>query len=272
MKQVEQVSIHCRKELLDRKKSVKEFYLYILREAIRDTKLALLPKRNIDRAIIVVHPHVRQTVLDGLERQSLLLHVPGEEASSKNWVIKCVDLLSSLPNSPRRYLASQLRPQIAPRPATALAPSPAPASASASASYGPAPSDLAAASSPSPNPSPPVEAPEEPSPSPELIDSLPLAPPPKQFPPADQVVQRKSPKKDDGSEKKKIVAIAATAAGVLAVVALFLFCCLRGSSKKIGPRDGKRDEKPLLDLSMSDFSTGIYQVFFFPMIHYYLQL
>jgi hypothetical protein len=256
---VEQVSIHCRKELLDREKSLKDFDLYILREAIRDTKLALLPKRNIGRAIIVLHPHMRQTVLDCLGRKSLLLHDPGEEASSKNWVIKCVDTLFSWPNSPRRYLASQSRQQIAPRPATALAPSPA----SASPINGPAPSDLAASSSPSPNPRPPVEAPEEPSPSPELIDSLPLAPPPQHFPPALQVVPGKSPKKDSGSETKKIVAIAATAAAVLVVVAVLLFCCLKGSSKKIGPRDGKRDEKPLLELSMSDFSTGMYLSSFF---------
>lgn len=252
---MEQVSTHCRKELLDRKKSVKDFDLYILREAVRDSKLALLAKRNIDRPIIVLHPHMKQTVLDCLGRKSLLLHVPGEEACSKNWVIKCVDLLFSLPNSPRRYLASQ---SLAPRSATPLAPSPA----SASPIYAPAPSDPAAASSPSPNPRPPVEPPEEPSSSPELIGLVPPAPPPppKHFPPVDQLVPRNSSKNDNGvgDEKKKVVAIAATAAGVVVVVALLLFCCLKGSNKKIGPRDGKRDEKPLLELSMSDFSTGMY--------------
>jgi hypothetical protein len=253
---VEQVSIRCMKELLDRKKYVKDFDLYILREAIRDSKLALLAKRNIDRPIMVLHPHMTQTVLDCLGRKSLLLHVPGEEACSKNWVIKCVDLLFSWPNSPRRYLASQSLQQIAPRPAKALAPSPA----SAPPIYAPAPSDPAAASSPSPNPRPPVEPPEEPSPSPELIGLVPPAPapPPKHFSPADQLVPRNSSKNDNGNEKKKVVAIAATAAGVVVVVALLLFCCLKGSNKKIGPKDGKRDEKPLLELSMNDFSTGIY--------------
>ncbi|XP_041006589.1 formin-like protein 3 [Juglans microcarpa x Juglans regia] len=55
---------------------------------------------------------------------------------------------------------------------------------------------------------------------------------------------------------EKIVVVAATATGVLAFVALLLFCCLKGSRKKIVGRNGQRDERPLLTLSLNYFSSG----------------
>uniref|UniRef100_A0A2N9IY67 Formin-like protein n=1 Tax=Fagus sylvatica TaxID=28930 RepID=A0A2N9IY67_FAGSY len=206
---VERAWVHCRKELIDKKDLLEDFDLYILQEAIRDTK---------------------------------------SEDSFNNWFIKCVELLSSLPNTPRRHLVSQSHRQIAPN----LAPTLAPIPAAASPSYGPAPSDLAPSSSSSPNPKLLVEAPKAPSPSPNVVDSLP--PPPKHFRPVHHAVPRNSPKKDDSRDIKKVVVIAAAAAGVLTILALLLFCCLKGGRNKI--RDGQKDERPLLNLSISDFSAG----------------
>ncbi len=257
---MERAWVHCRKELIDKKDLLEDFDLYILQEAIRDTKSGLLLKRNIDRDIWILPPHMRQPVLDCLRRKSFVCHL-GEEDSFNNWFIKCVELLSSLPNTPRRHLVSQSHRQIAPN----LAPTLAPIPAAASPSYGPAPSDLAPSSSSSPNPKLLVEAPKAPSPSPNVVDSLP--PPPKHFRPVHHAVPRNSPKKDDSRDIKKVVVIAAAAAGVLTILALLLFCCLKGGRNKI--RDGQKDERPLLNLSISDFSAGMR---FLSLTHYYLQL
>ncbi|KAM4093247.1 hypothetical protein ACB094_06G100400 [Castanea mollissima] len=237
---VEQVWVHCRKELIDRKDLLEDFGLNILQEAIRNTKSRLLPKRKIDKAIRVLPPHIRQLVLDCLRRKSFLFHP--DEDSFKNRFIKCAELLFSLPNAPRRHLVSQSPGQIATNPA------PAPSTTEAeSPNYGPAPS-----SSSSPNPNPPVQAPEAPAPSLDVISSPP--PRPKHLPPLRSVVPQNSPKKDNSYQMKKIVVAVATAVGALALLALLLICCLKGGSNKIGPKEGQRDERPLLNLSMSDFS------------------
>lgn len=245
---MEQVWVHCRKELIDRKDLLEDFDLNILQDAIRNTKSRLLPKRKIDKAIRVLPPHMRQQVLDCLRRKSFLFHP--DEDSFNNRFIKCAELLFSLPNAPRRHLVSQSPGQIA------TSPAPAPSTTEAeSPNYGPAPSNLAPSSSSSPNPNPPVQPPEAPAPSLDVISSPP--PRPKHLPPHHSVVPQNSPKKDDSYQMKKIVVAAATAVGVLALLALLLICCLKGGSNKIGPKEGQRDERPLLNLRMSDFSGGI---------------
>ncbi|XP_035551030.1 formin-like protein 3 [Juglans regia] len=222
---VVQIWIHCRKELINRKDSL-VFYFSILKEAITNRISAFFPIVNIERYSRVLPSHIRQTVLDCLRRKNLRLHVPGKVASTEKWIINCVEGPQSWPNAPRRYLVSQSHRQIAANPPPALAPIPA----SASPSNDPAPSDLVPANYSSPS----------------TIN----------FPPVHHVVPGKSPKKHDGTKMEKNVVVAATAAGVLAFVALLLFCCLKGSSKKIGGRNGQRDERPLLTLSLNFFSTG----------------
>ncbi|XP_023871373.2 formin-like protein 3 [Quercus suber] len=189
---------------------------------------------------------MRQLVLDCLRRKSFLFHP--DEDSLKNRFIKCAELLFSLPNAPRRHLVSQSPGQIA------TSPAPAPSTTEAeSPNYGPAPSNLAPSSSSSPNPNPPVQVPEAPAPSLNVISSPP--PRPKHLPPHHSVVPQNSPKKDS-YQMKTIVVAAAIAVGVLALLALLLICCLKGGSNKIGPKEGQRDERPLLNLRMSDFSAG----------------
>lgn len=235
------------------KDSLKEFDLYTLKEASRDRKSLLLSKREIHGAPRVLPPCMRKTVLDCLRKKKFLLNVPGEETGSKSWIIKCVELLFRRPNAPRRRLARQSHRRLAPTPVPALAPMPA----SVSPSYGLGPSDLVPASSPLQNPrATPLEGPEVQSPSPGLIDLLP--PPQKDFPPVHHNAPNNSAREHGSSHTEKIIIVAATAAGVLAFISLILFCCLKGSSNKIGPRDGQKDERPLLTLSMSDFSAGIH--------------
>ncbi|KAG2717105.1 hypothetical protein I3760_03G157600 [Carya illinoinensis] len=249
---VEQIWIHCRKELIERKETLKELELSILHEITRDIIPAFFTNGNIDRSLRFLPPHVRQTVLDCLRRKSLLFHGPSKGACSKNGIINCVEWLFSWPNVPRRYLLGKSSRQKPPSPD----PAPAPIPASISPRSGLAPYNQVPASFPSPSPGAPVGALGETSFSPDIIDPIAPPAPHKNSPPVHHVVPQKSPKKHDSSQKKKIVVITATAVGVLAFVALLLLCCLKGSNKKNGAKDGKRDEKPFLMLSMSDFSAG----------------
>ncbi|XP_041002382.1 formin-like protein 3 isoform X1 [Juglans microcarpa x Juglans regia] len=247
---VEKIWIRCRKELIDRKETLKELELSILHEITRDIIPAFSTNENIDRSLRVLPPHVRQTVLDCLRRKSLLFHGPIKGACSENGIINCVEWLFSWPNVPRRYLVSKSSRMKPPSPA------PAPIPASTSPRSGLAPYNQVPASTPSPSLGAPVGALEETYFSSDIIDPIAPPPPHKRSPPVHHVVPQKSPKKHDSSQKEKIVLVTATAAGVLAFVALLLLCCLKGSNKKNGAKDGKRDEKPLLMLSMSDFSAG----------------
>lgn len=151
-------------------------------------------------------------------------------------------------------------PTLSPEPATGyhFAPALAPGAAS---SYGsapalspaPAPSyGLRPASTSSPNSYFPVKASE-------LASRFASPPPPKnskRSPPRPKASKHPPSKKQNDILKETIIAVVATAIGTFAMVALLFFCCFRGKRNKIGPRDGRRDESPLLHLSLSDFSAG----------------
>ncbi|KAA8526471.1 hypothetical protein F0562_008326 [Nyssa sinensis] len=144
---------------------------------------------------------------------------------------------------------------LVPTPGAAAAPglAPTPGPAAESPSYAPAPSYFVPASSPSPILQPPSEAP-----APSLPQDLNDSPPPpsavKHPPPRPQAGPPHPSNNNSDSQKNYI--IAATAAATLAFVALLLFCFLKGNSNKIGPTDGKRDEKPLLNFFSSAASAG----------------
>lgn len=102
---------------------------------------------------------------------------------------------------------------------------------------------------------PPVKAP-KPTFSPKIKKSpppLPVKPHPRQH-----AAPPKPSNENSNSRVLKIAVIVASSVASLALIALFLFCCLRGRKNKIGPRDGQRDENPLLNFCLSDLSNGIY--------------
>lgn len=72
--------------------------------------------------------------------------------------------------------------------------------------------------------------------------------------------QKRTEKHHDGISKiTLIIAVAVTAVTTFGLVAFIFFCCFQRRRNKIGPIDGKRDERPLLILNASsDFSTGMY--------------
>ncbi|KAK6142476.1 hypothetical protein DH2020_022824 [Rehmannia glutinosa] len=60
---------------------------------------------------------------------------------------------------------------------------------------------------------------------------------------------------NNNNQKYIIAAAVASVVAVLALMALFLFVCLK-KKKRVEPKDGQRDEKPLLNFSASDISAG----------------
>ncbi|KAK0591243.1 hypothetical protein LWI29_037428 [Acer saccharum] len=285
----EQSWMHCRKELVKKTDGFSGFELYSPREGTADLKPTLLIRRKIHKAINVLPTQVKQSLLDCLRKESIGLDVSAKEAGLKHWFFKSVELLFGWPSAPRRYLAgmhhqqteptsdwhpSPLRSQIhARKPLSVQSPTPAPASLIDGESP---------ASSQSPNstssPSPQhedykkpsfspltAERPSSPSPLPE--DDYDLFGPALSFPddpfwgippyPADNdspPTGKKSEKKSD--DNKMIIAVSVTAGlSFLLSASLFLiFCLLRRHKNKVGPGNGKRDDRPLLNLS--DISNG----------------
>ncbi|KAJ6741104.1 FORMIN-RELATED [Salix purpurea] len=249
-KMAEQAWIHCWKEFVDRNGSFEDFDLDTLQEASFELKSRLLTRENIDESPSALSPKMKQELLDYCLRQKNL-HFSYHEDSSRHSVIKCVRFLLDLCNSHRGYLASNTRRQAKP----GLTPPPE----AASPGYGPAPFNLVAASSSSPrrktlsflekkvyrlqdmSDSPPPPSPGKHSPPSSHFHKH--APPPPPPPPVHK-----------GIDQNLIVAVAATAAGTFCFVAtLFIcWCCCRGSSNKIGPGGGKRDERPLLNFNLSN--------------------
>ncbi|KAJ7981340.1 Formin-like protein [Quillaja saponaria] len=243
----EQVGVHCRKELTDRNNNaVEEFDLYNLPEESTEMRSVQLTERNVYKAIKFLPPHLEQNILDCVRKKSFPFPVSGEEVGSRSLLLKCVELLLGWPSAPRRYLADESHSQIAP----STGPAEAPEAAAASPSHGPSP-----ASSLSPNLQPRVEDPSLPS---DEIEPLTPPRPPKQASPRPQAKPHNPPKKQDDNDNKTtiIVAAAATAAGTIVLIVLILFCCLKSNKKKIGPKEGQKDDRPLLTLSISDFSAG----------------
>lgn len=197
----------------------------------------------------VLPPQMKQELLNCLRKTNLLFGVSSQEASSTHWFIKCFELLLGWSNSPRRYLASESHRQIAPSHDPYLASAPA----APPTGHGAAASNPAPASSPSPN---------QPTQKnlhykQDMTDSLLPSPSPaihKHYPPSPPRIYRHYPSKaHDEIDKETFAAVVATAIATFCFVAMLFFCwcCFKGSNNKIGPRGGKRDERPLLHLNLS---------------------
>ncbi|KAI8006161.1 Formin-like protein 3 [Camellia lanceoleosa] len=179
---------------------------------------------------------VKQTLSDCLRRKFFPFRASGKVADSRAWFEKCLEFLFGWSNVPRRYLASKSH--------IAGSPAPAPGPLATSPAYAPSPSYLSPASSPSPIPEPPAEGP----PPPPKVNRPPLhkinLPPPRPRPPP--------PNNGDNQKKYMIVGIAAAAVVLVVLVAVLLCCCLRRKRNKAGPEEGQRDEKPLLNIGLSN--------------------
>ncbi|KAL2493934.1 Formin-like protein 3 [Forsythia ovata] len=236
---VEQVWLYCRKELKESAEVFKDIDL----DAKYDATSLL--KRIIHKAVADLPQKDKETILDCLRQRSFTWNASIKDIDSGTWFSKYQELFTDWNSVPRRYLRGNkdrvVNPAPAPGPASApnLAPAPiyqTPASA---------PSPIGEPPSPIPQPSPPSVL--VPSPSPPAVNHPPLKP----------KIVTPVPSGKSNENKKFIVAviIASSVAGV-ALIALLLLCYLNSNKNKLGPKDGQRDEKPLLNFCASDISAG----------------
>ncbi|KAL3754526.1 hypothetical protein ACJRO7_001722 [Eucalyptus globulus] len=276
--ETEQAWIYCENELTARAEVIQDFDINVLQEAIKGLRSI---KGNMDKASGILPPNVKRMLLDCLREKNLRARTSNGEPNSRNWSKECMEFLFYWPNIPRRNLVSRSHHRITspdilasapstsqhknivPSPAPAPSPnqnvgiSPSPYSATESPSPSPAPSDLAPTISPSPKPQAPVEPPEEPSSPPDTSESPEQPPSNEIIPIRAHVAPSHSPDKDDHQWMKSAIAAGCTAAATFLVVALILLlCCSKGRNKKVDPRAGQKDDRPLLNLSLSDYSTG----------------
>ncbi|KAF8409468.1 hypothetical protein HHK36_005544 [Tetracentron sinense] len=248
----EQLWINCRLDLMHMKEAVEDIDFYLPEERTSgsneiNSKARSLAKGNLQKAIDVLPHQMKQTLLDCLRKQNV--RVSGEEGDSKSWYTKYFEYLFGSTDTPRRYLSSELLLK--------LAATPAPAPAVESPTYGPAPfSDLSSVILQTSNPQPPAEAPRQPFFPSHIIDSS--------LQPSAGTYSSESPdfgphllpNKHNNSQKSVVVAVVVTAAGTFVFVALLFLCYIKCCRNSVGSGDGQKDDRPLLTLSLSDFSVG----------------
>ncbi|PSS06167.1 Formin-like protein [Actinidia chinensis var. chinensis] len=244
----EQLWLHCGVELINAKEAVEDMGFYgpeekssINNEIISNTFLA---KEDIQKAICVLHPEVKQTLLDCLIKKNLQLFALEEENGFKNCYTKYLDFFFGGNDAPRRRHLLQ---------SPAQAPTPSPTSGSP-------------IFSPSPSPDPLPSSPQVPDSPPSAESPLPPFFPPN-FSGSDlqPVAGGKSSatpnsatnvqsNKQNSSHKPVVIAVAVTAAVTFFFATLLFFCYCRVCRN--GGGVGRNDERPLLSLNLSDYSVG----------------
>ncbi|KAF8023864.1 hypothetical protein BT93_F1142 [Corymbia citriodora subsp. variegata] len=234
---VEQVLINCRTDLIQIKEIVKDLGVCLLQEASSNSNDFAIECKSFAKEKIQqyfdIHPHVKHRLVDCLRKHSFLFPVSGEDFGSKNYYTKYIGSLSSKLGSSRRYLASE-SPQ-----SNAPAPSPSPESGSPASS--------------------PASSPNAPKPSTPFFPPGPDAP---TTPPPASVTSSTSPPSNKRNNKKSILLAVVITASVTFVLVALLFLCYQRVCRT-GSRMGRNDERPLLGLSLSDYSGSSYKPYAF---------
>ncbi|KAK1303402.1 Formin-like protein 5 [Acorus calamus] len=228
---------------------------------ISDAKLRSATEVNVDKLITLLPPQMKHTLLDCLSKQNFPSCVSGQEDGHGFW---SVDLLKSLLDWHvlRRHLADQ-SPQIpSPSPSPSLSPSPLPSPSLAPTpgptvdppAFSPAPySHPAPASSPDSSTLSPVETPSQSLAPGSEVPNVVLPSTSGQSPDS---APSQSSKKQQTDKSVIVIAVTVTAVGTFLLAGL-LFCCYhRCCRDRNSFESGMKDDRPLLNLSMSDFSSG----------------
>lgn len=233
--QAELLWVYCWVDLINAKGALEDLQLYAAEEKSGvDTSIGssstLLSEEDTQKPVHVLNPEVNR-ILDCLRQKNLPSLIYGEEGGSKNWYTKYLEFFSARTDAPRRRHLLQ-------SPASAPAPSPSVGS--------PAPSP-----SPSPTPSPSDSQLAAQSPSPVVPFSPPTFSASNLQPTADGQTNTKN-----SNRKPVVVAVVVTAtlSFVFAAFLFFCYCCRKRSG------GGRNDERPLLSLSLSDYSIGRYTI------------
>ncbi|KAK6946837.1 Formin, FH2 domain [Dillenia turbinata] len=226
----------CKEDLIYVKEAVQNLGIYVPEKAsIGSNDFTssgkLVAKDTLKKALRSIDPLLKQGLKECLRRKQYLFPMSGEEVSSKDWYTKHLQSLYNMHDSHRRHLASESGSSLAPAPAVAV---PAPSS-------DPAPS-----------------SPDIPNPLHDVPPSVPFFPPSDslnglQPSPGGSSSTASGSAKQNNDKRSVVIAVAVTASVTFLLVALLFFCynrCTRGS------RFGRKDERPLLSLSLSDFSIG----------------
>ncbi|KAL2327959.1 hypothetical protein Fmac_021386 [Flemingia macrophylla] len=210
------------------------------------SEIRLLAEEDIKKLISGYCPQFKENFLHCLRKNNLPLPVSGKEDDSKIWHTSYTGPLFS------RYSASESNFGRVMLEHISEPPSSGPEVGSATPSLTPSPEpSVAPSSEPSPAPSPLVPRPSKPVPPSSFF--------PKLTPPSISDISAPpisdSSNQDDGHSNKKtvVLAVVITALVTFIAAALLFLCCSR--YRKTG-HVRLNDDRPLLSLSMSDYSVG----------------
>lgn len=225
--------MNCKLELVHSNEAIKDLEFSGLVEEASGGKGIFSNRRSLtENKEKNVNLLTKEALVACLVKKNLLFLISGEEKHSPTWYTRCMDFLFSWYGAPRRRELLQV--------GDAPAPAPAPAPATSS--------------SENPTSPPPARPPTKPFFPRDYNDSS------KSSAPSDQSSASQNSTSDGQSNKKKsntktvLVAVLVTAAVTFIVVALFFICYCKVCG--VGYRKGKKDERPLLSLSISDYSVG----------------
>lgn len=231
----ELVWLNCGIELTQAEEAVEEHEFSVLEEPFSgandiSSRSRHPAKKDSTEFESLVHPFVKQTLQDCLKKKHLNFLVSGEEKGSNNWFLRCLDFLFALlDGTPRRRELVQNYGE---------APAPSPVVAS----FGAAASSSIASFTP-----PPAQA---------LV--VPFFQPISRNSSLQPVVSGSSssvpPSKKETNHRTVAVAVSVTAALTFFVVSILFICCYKVCLSGSGRR--RNDERPLLCLSLSDYSIG----------------
>ncbi|XP_054815061.1 formin-like protein 5 isoform X1 [Prosopis cineraria] len=236
----------CRGDLIQLKEEVADFVLWFPQEssssADENSEIRYMLRQNIQKLISAHHSQLKQTLLHCLRQNNLPFLVSGEESDSKAWHASLIKSMFSRSSVLRRNLAQEFPQHIS------VAPSPGPALMSPAPSSAPSPemipspsiSQIPKSGSPSSSPEPPFFRQLEP----------PAARDTNAKPSSDADIQAD---KKSNHQRTIVLAVVITALVTFVIAALLFLCCSR--FYRIG-RGKQNDERPLLSLSMSDYSVG----------------
>ncbi|XP_031404743.1 formin-like protein 5 [Punica granatum] len=198
-------------------------------------------KGNIREFLNAVHPELKINIVDCLRRNSLPFHVSGDEVVPNHWYSEYLESVSSRFDTRRRSLAASPPKGVA----RALEPGTVESPGSS-----PSPSHSLDPESPPPPPTPkkPFFPPSSDALSPKASVSQ------KNSSSGQGARSNAQSSKEDSNKRAILIAVIVTAS-VTFLLATLLFLCYnkvcRGRSRR-----GQNDERPLLSLSMTDYSVG----------------
>lgn len=235
--QAELLWVNCRTELNHIKDTIEDLNLCFPNKVldIRSNRVSQeclsLSEGNVREFVNAIHPDLKLSIVDCLRRSSLPFRVSGEETLSNYWYT--LESVSSTFNTHRRSLATSSTARVAEVPELA-----------SSSKF------IDQASSPPPPPHKKSFS------TPSSDTTSQHAPATKTNSSARNVPNSKTENRKDNSNRREIVIAVAVTASVTFLLAVLLFLCCNKLCRT-GTCTGQNDQRPLLSLSMTDYSTGM---------------